>query len=263
MSEVTEGKVEDQTTEEHQPNEVEQKARRMGWVPKEEFRGDPEKWRPAEEFVERGENFVPILRAQVRRQDEELSELRKTINEFRDFHTKEVQNAYKQAMRDLKAQQLKAIQAGDTEAFVKIDERLEELRNDPALNQAPSVKEQQPEHPSFRAWKTENTWYGKDEELTDYADNIGAFIRKRKPDQSPEEFFDEVSRKVKREFPEKFENPRRNAAPSVEGTGNAPRKGGKTYADLPAEAKAACDRFVKQKLTTREAYVKSFFDQGE
>ena len=44
------------------------------------------------------------------------------------------------------------------------------------------------------------------------------------------------------------------------GTGSTsrPAKGKKSYESLPAEAKAACDKFVKQGLMTREEYVKEF-----
>ena len=44
-----------------QPAETEDKARRLGWVPKEEFKGDPENWRSADEFMARGEQLLPIV----------------------------------------------------------------------------------------------------------------------------------------------------------------------------------------------------------
>jgi hypothetical protein len=271
MSEATEGKVEEgqdkdepqvEGQNQHQTNETEEKARRMGWVPKDEFRGDPDKWRPADEFVQRGENQMPILRERLRHQDQQLAELRKTVKEFAEYHTKVEQNAFQRALRQLKEQQVQAVKDGDSAAFVEIDERIEKLRKD--AESAPQIKapEIKPEdHPTFKAWKSQNSWYDKDQEMTSYADNIGAHIKRTKPDISDEDFFDAVTSKVRREFPEKFENPRRSAASSVEGTGNAPRKQGKSYADLPAEAKAACDRFVKQGFTTRERYVEQFFKE--
>ena len=47
------------TTPDVDPYESE--AREQGWKPKEEYEGDPEKWRPAKEFVERGELFGKIM----------------------------------------------------------------------------------------------------------------------------------------------------------------------------------------------------------
>ena len=69
----------------------------------------------------------------------------------------------------------------------------------------------------------------------------------------------EVTEEVRRRFPEKFGNPRREKPNRVEGGGTpSGRSGKKGYADLPPEAKAACDRFVKQGLMTKEEYVKDF-----
>ena len=42
------------------PYELE--AREQGWKPQDEYEGDPNKWRPAKEFVERGELFGKICR---------------------------------------------------------------------------------------------------------------------------------------------------------------------------------------------------------
>jgi hypothetical protein len=54
---------------------------------------------------------------------------------------------------------------------------------------------------------------------------------------------------------------KQNSSSRVEsGSGRQGRSGGssQSYDNLPAEAKAACDRFVKQKLMTREQYVADF-----
>jgi hypothetical protein len=39
--------------------ETEQEAKRMGWVEKEKFKGDPDRWVEADKFVERGKNELP------------------------------------------------------------------------------------------------------------------------------------------------------------------------------------------------------------
>ena len=60
--------------------------------------------------------------------------------------------------------------------------------------------------------------------------------------------------------PDKFKNPRRQQAAAVEGAGGSTyRSGGvKGYADLPPEAKAACDKFVNQKLITQKQYLAEY-----
>ena len=43
-----------------QVDSYEDEARNQGWKPKDEYEGDPTKWRPAKDFVERGELFGKI-----------------------------------------------------------------------------------------------------------------------------------------------------------------------------------------------------------
>jgi hypothetical protein len=77
-----------------------------------------------------------------------------------------------------------------------------------------------------------------------------------------ESFLDEVTKRVKKAYPEKFANTNRNRPSPVEGT-TAPStsgaKAGKGFKDLPPDAQAACQKFEKQGLLTREQYLKEFF----
>ena len=54
--------------------EVEVKARNMGWLEKDEFKGDPELWTDAAAFLERGENIMPILKERLDKMDKDLTE---------------------------------------------------------------------------------------------------------------------------------------------------------------------------------------------
>ena len=77
--------------------EVEQAAREMGWRPKEEFRGDTAKWVDAETFVSRGENFIPILRADREKLRGENAEIKSALAE-----TKTLLQAYSTSTFDVK-----------------------------------------------------------------------------------------------------------------------------------------------------------------
>ena len=65
--------VDEPQTEGEDTAALEQEARSMGWVPKEEFRGPETQWRDANEFVERGRTMIPILNARLREKDEKLA----------------------------------------------------------------------------------------------------------------------------------------------------------------------------------------------
>lgn len=243
----------------NQNTEVEDKARKMGWTPKEEFKGDPEKWRDAAEFVERGENMLPIVKATVKKQERQIAELERTIKEFADYHSKTEQRAYEKAFKELKAKQIEAVAAGDAKAFAEVDAEMAALHKEAAEKPKINVPGQGND-PVYDEWAGRNKWL-EDKALEKEAEAQAIYLRERGDKRTGAEFLDAVKERVKKEYPDKFENPRRNSAQSVEGAASVAKKGGKTYADLPADAKAACDRFVAKKLLTKEAYVKQYFSE--
>lgn len=245
-------------------SEIEEKARKMGHVPKDQFKGDPDKWVDAQTFVERGENHVPILRKQIARQQEKLDALNKTIKEFSEYHTKTEQRAYERAYKELKAAQIQAVANADQTAFVELDQQISELQAEAATKVIPQVKDEakEPEqHPDFVPWQASNSWYGKDKEMSEYADAIGAYIARTKPGYSYSEALKETTEKVKKEFPDKFTNPKRNSAASVESSQPSTKKGGKTFADLSKEQRTIWERWNRDGIKiTKEEYVKSQFE---
>lgn len=250
--------------EEEKKDQAEEKAREMGWVPEEEWKGDPEKWRPAEEFVSRGENIIPIMRKEIKTLKEEL----KVISELNKKELEKVkQQGYEQAKaefdkkkRELDQKELEAFQEGDAETYQKIKSERESLKPP----EEPKEEEKPQETPVFQEWKTKNDWYESDEDLTLFAQAVAAQLA---PQGLPEaEFYKAVEEKVKKTFPTKFENPRRNQ-PSMADSGH--EAGGskkKTWGDLPPEAKQAYSR-IKARLEKagreykKEEYVKQYFEE--
>lgn len=249
-----------------EPDEYEARAKRMGWVPEDSFRGDKSRWVDAKTFVERGENELPILRERNRKLDEqvrELGELKETVKEFRGYMTTVEQRAYDRAKKELETQRTAAKEALDIDGYDRATRELQELES--AKPKPPEKKEDKRDplaDPVFTAWVGDNDWMKTDPERAAYAETYGAFLNKTNPNLVGQPFLDKVSEAVKKQFPEKFENPRRNGTGKVEGNGGnpAPRKTGKTYNDLPPEAKRECDRYVKQELLSREEYAKTYFE---
>ena len=60
---------------------IEARARNMGWVPENSFRGPPGKWRPAKEFLEHGEENLPVWRERFRNMEGELITTRNDLRE--------------------------------------------------------------------------------------------------------------------------------------------------------------------------------------
>lgn len=250
--------------------QLEARARAMGWTPKDEFKGDPAKWRDAGEFVERGENLLPLVKAQNKRLEREVAELKQTTKEFAEHLSKTEQRAYDRALATLKEQRKEALAAGDGDAFEKADEQIEQLKRDAAAKAAKHAGKNDDggADPVYTEWESRNTWL-KDQEMSDYAEFAAQKLRAGGERATGAEFLDLVVQKVKAQFPTKFTNPRRETAQAVEGAAPARRSGGKSYADMPAEARAACDRMAKNGFAGDEKaqakfkadYVKQYFEE--
>lgn len=249
-----------ETVEQSEP--VETKAQRLGWRPKEEFKGDETKWIDAAEFVKRGEEILPFVQANNKALERSLTEANKqiaklqtTFKEFGEHHTKTVKAQYERALNDLKAEQAQAAAAGDVEAVQRTTEAIVDLGKE-VRTDAPDLgaDEAKRAHAKFTA---DNPWFGTDKVMTAAARAIGdQLVEEGVTD--PDEQIAEIAKRVKAEFPHKFENPNRRLPGAVEGGTPARRTAGKTFSDLPAEAKATALRFEKAGIMKRDEYVKDY-----
>lgn len=259
--------VQDNAPQSHS-DDAESKALRMGWRPKEEFKGDETKWVDAETFVKRGEEVLPFVQANNKALEKSLKEAQsrlakaeRTLKEFGDFHTKTEQRMYAQAMRDLEARQAEAVEAGDVQAVRALNKEITDLVADATPDRSTN------EHPNgwtadyasaVESFQEANPWFGADRTMTIFAKGLDEELAA--DGMEPKARLKEIARQARVEFPQKFENPNRRNAAAVEGGGNGrPASGGKTYANLPPEAKSQCDRFVKSiPGFTRDKFIQSY-----
>lgn len=225
----------------------EAEASKMGWRPKEQFRGDPERWVDAKTFVERGHEVLPIVKSELKKTREELAEVRKAAQEWQEFNkaaterqVEEWKSKYQQAVRD----KAEAVNKGDGEAMVEAEARQKELE---ASRPQPKKEEAKP-HPAFLAWREQNPWFDVDEEKTDIA--MGIAFRLRAKNIQGEEFFRKMDEELgKRAAPPTRAGPQRGGRPSGES------KGARSYENLKPEFRKACDRMVANLGIKKEQYV--------
>ncbi len=92
--------------------EVETQALAMGWIPEEKFRGDKAKWVDAETYVERGQTYLPFIKAENRKLQEKLEQATGTINQLQDSaktlsESVEALKKYNSEMNQARVQQLR------------------------------------------------------------------------------------------------------------------------------------------------------------
>ncbi len=264
----TEADVEQQT--ETGERDYDAEARAMGWRPQEEFSGDPKQFIDAKTFVERGEQFLPILKAQNKNLLSKVKQQDRVIAEVREYLTKVEQTAYDRAVRDLKARQIEAVETGDVQAFRQIDEQLNDLNKAAAAKKPEPSGDAETLQEALIEWRVENPWYNpeaRDTEtklMSDYADLVARKLGARETvGMEPREYLDAIAERVRERFPKAFAKPGTAPAgksPRAEApTRGSGKPGGKTFADLPVDAQKQADRFVKMGvLKSRDDYVKSY-----
>lgn len=240
------------------------KARSQGWVPKEDFKGNPDKWVDAKAFNDRGEKIMPILRERNHALERKMEEMQSTFKEFSEFHKKTEERAFQRAMRELQARKEAAVEVADVDTFRQIEREQLEMMQDRQQTSTPKQPQQMESPPAFNEFVARNEWYNSDPEMRAYADNMGHFINSTRS-VPYETMLLEVEKEVKSRYPHKFSNIKRETLQPVEGvseTGIPHKNTKKGYADLPPEAKAACDRFVKNiPGYTKEVYLKDYFGE--
>ena len=226
----------------------EQEARDQGWKPKEEYEGDPSKWRPAKEFVERGELFGKIDSL-----GKELKETRKALKMLQDHHSKVKETEFNRAVNELKGLQKKHLEEGNSDEYIKTTELLTDLKAEQKAREVMSQQAQPAVDPRFTAWQERNAWYGKDTEMRQFADTLGLGYAQANPGLDPDEVLEYVTNQVKKTFKDRFENPNRTKPSAVEGSSNAQPK--KDDVQLTDDERRVMNTFVRQGIMTKEEYI--------
>ena len=147
----------------------EAEAEAYGWVPKEQFKGDPDKWRPAEEFVRRGEEILPIVRKQNEKLNAKVSELEETNKRMSVMFEKTIQRERDNAKREieaLKAEKTAAIKAGDAERVETIEAQIDTLKEEVKGDAPPSARTIDELTKDFAK---ANAWYIEEPDMAEYA----------------------------------------------------------------------------------------------
>jgi hypothetical protein len=257
--------------------EIRNKALAGGWSDKEHWKGDPNAWVDADVFVKRGDEWLGNVRKQnevlardLQSTKEQLKELRSATEDFKKFQKEAYDRKVVELeakMTTIKAQRAQAISDGDGAKVNDLDDALDNAKEEVKEAKAASVEQLKPTPelspniaPELQSWLESNSWFGQDKRLTGIANGIGESLRLEFPLLKGQAFLDKLDQVLEEEMPTKF-GKRTRSGPAVEsGSGRSGRGNvnAKSYDNLPAEAKTACDRYVKQKLMTREQYVSDY-----
>jgi len=277
--------------------EVEKKAKQFGWVPKEQYKGAESSWLDAPEFVERGEQILPIVQQNNKRlmqQNQQLSGRLSSVEEslrasdavirtLEESHEADTAAQVEATRKELKAELEAASRDGDHKSVADLTEQLTRLptveKKEKLNGEEQEEQRRKPAEPS-PAMKAEiQDWYARNPDYTANARKralsvaISQELRQAGDTTLGAEFLDKVAEEVDKVLGDGGRSGHSRVAGDNGGGGRRQQAaaGGKTYADLPAEAKAACDRQAtrlvgptrlhKDVASWRTSYTKQYFSE--
>lgn len=240
--------------------EDEQIAMESGWVPKDQWKGDPNAWRSAKVFNERGELFE-----RIKQQSRDIQNLKQAMTFLTDQHKRQYIAGYNEAINNLKAKRDQALEDGNLVQAQQLNDKIDDVKDN--LKQAKETPVTAPTTtvqptPEFISWKERNNWYMKDKMMTSVADAIGHAFFAENPGTTETAMLTTVTREIKKRFPEKFST---GAPPNPDGEGStrssrgAPNPLASIEASMPEEHKAIMRTILKTTPgLTKEQYLKQY-----
>lgn len=245
--------------DEQQERDYETEARKHGWRPKDEFKGDPARWTDAEAFVRRADEVMPFLEKKTKAQQREIDDLKRTLKQFQQYVTTADKRAMERATLEIEARHAEAVETGDVEAAKKAVADLRQVEKDFAPPQADEV----PEYDERKAkqeladWVEQTGWYGTDDSRTKYADTQANLMGPAAEwDGGQAAWLVELEARVNRRFEQA---PAKPSATNAGGARPGARGSARSFNDLPPDARRQCERFEKQiPGFTRAQYIKDY-----
>lgn len=241
--------TEENTNAQDAPPTVEDLASEMGWRPQDQWRGDPDKWKPAHEFMRSTVDVNHKLNNRLKTFEDQLSTMARTSAHL-------TERAVAQERQRLLDERQKAFEEGDAEAFNRVDKQLSELKApEPVNTPAPEVQE----------FMGRNTWFGQDRDATAWAHNRAGELAKQGISAARQLAI--VEREAKNLFPELFPDEQPKPKPKAAHLNAPGSRGGKVatkgFAALPADAQAAALDYEKRGICSKDEYAKIYFDEQE
>lgn len=251
---------------------TEQLAKSQGWVPLDEWQGDPRDHRSAKEFVDRGE-----LLGKIRSQSQELQAVKNIATQLSEQNKKVYQAGYENALKELKAAKVTAIENQDGKALVAIEEKIDDTKDKLAALNATKPAATVPTGPSpdYQLYLQRNPQYLQSASYRVWSHNVAKEFAQRNPHASEGDVYAFIEEEQQREWPDRY-NPsgkaQRRAPPSPdgEGRGTANKGSGKgssagfdaLIASMPEDQAKVAKDMVKRGFITKDKYVEDYNSIG-
>jgi hypothetical protein len=227
-------------------------AQKIGWVPRDQFTGPPEAWKPADQFIIDGRDIQRETASRLKGVEAKLDTLTRTSASI-------VEQTVNERVAALRTQHAEAVEAGDAEQALKIAQTI-----DTTIASAKPTNAPPPEAQDFA--ERNSAWFQKPghEEATVRAIELANLFASRGY-KEPGMQLRLVEQRMQREYPELFKAGMNGTKPppgvNPPGSRGAPPSNRqKGFADMPKEAQdIARDMMERKVIKSTDDYVRNYF----
>lgn len=220
-------------------------ARRNGWTPPDNFKGDPKGYVGPKKFVEQGRKSPAAVRRENTEMERQIKEMRDSQQRMEQQQqadrARAIQRGYQRAMQDVQQRKVEAWQKGDAKAMAQADKDMMALvtkkAQDDARAEMQAQSPQTQQVPEFiSSWQSQNAWYGPqgDPDKTAFADSLVEYYAAQGYTQKA--LLDVVTRDVEARFGGAQAQPQQQTSPQQRETLTLPANRG--FQQPPAGAEA-------------------------
>lgn len=245
-------------------NEIEATARRLGWRPKEEYKGPADKWVDAPEYIRQAEEEFPKLKHANKSLERKLAKLENGMAEVLEHQKRQIaktrEDAYNEGMAAIEAKYKQAVAAGDVEGAEKAWKAKEALDKQTRQPEQPAQKRlSDDDTETLRSWMDENKWFKRSKSMREEAQGFEQSLAEEGVPLA--ERLEQTTQHIQRMFPKEFDMAPQDEINDDEPTTPTPRsmpRGSNrsgvrqpakkaqpgSYEALTPAGRQACDRFV-------------------
>jgi hypothetical protein len=228
-------------------------AQKIGWVPRDQFTGPPEAWKPADQFIIDGRDIQRETSARLKGVEAKLDTLTKTSASI-------AEQTINERVEALRTQHTEAVEAGDADQALKIARTIDTTLAATPANNGPS-----PEAQAFA--ERNSSWFNKPG--FEYETSRAFEICRTLAAQGYTDHTTQLriaEQRLRQENPKLFKdnlNGTRKDPPGVNAPGSrgaAPTNRQKGFADMPKEAQDIARDMVERKvIKSTDDYTRNYF----
>lgn len=230
------------------PPTLEDLAGEMGWSPQDKWKGNPEKWKPAHEFMRATVDVNHKLGNRLKGLEDQIGNMARTSAAM-------TERALAKQREELLSRRDEAWETGDKETFERAERELRELPSTPQVQQVPQ------ETQDFLT--RHESWWNKDQEATQFAVRRAEELAAQ--GLSPARQVAAVEREMKGLFPDLFEEEKPSRQTAKPAPLNAPGNRGaqvskRGFSSMPADAQKVALDYERRGVCSKEEYASIYYE---